>query len=313
MFCGFWGNRIFSTCRLGCIIQVWVQVQASADHQPSLYRGQSQVLTAKSMTELLGAVGNMLQHSSGFSDWKAKHRAFSSQLQLLLGCAGSAWQQYLLNEEVAAPVILSESEFKNPSVQKVLMLCKFKGLNLVMLCKCLAVTVAGMRVEKLWVWNRPVTLFFRFCKNSRKTRAKRFQILLLWGYTIDIISDYQLLPCPWARQKSWNFHPSLSLNKASLGQHRDKNKATAWIGILLVESQRACCIFELAYCVWLSLTSYRPVMHTCPHFCARVCSSHMMRDPARALQQDLSRSLNILTCFNTHTPASVNSWHAAKA
>ena len=70
--------------------------------------------------------------------------------------------------------------------------------------------------------------FFRFCKNSRKKMANPFQILLLWGYKIDIISDHQLLPCPWARQKSWNFHPSLSLNKASLGQNRDKNKATAW-------------------------------------------------------------------------------------
>ena len=46
------------------------------------------------------------------------------------------------------------------------------------------------------------------------------------------------------------------------------------------------------YCARRSLTSYRPVTHTCSHFGARVRRRHMMRETARACSP---RSLNVFT------------------
>ena len=39
------------------------------------------------------------------------------------------------------------------------------------------------------------------------------------------------------------------------------------------------------YCARQSLTPYRPVVHTCPHFGARVRRCHMLRETARAPPQ----------------------------
>ena len=39
------------------------------------------------------------------------------------------------------------------------------------------------------------------------------------------------------------------------------------------------------YCAPRSSTSYRPVVHTCSHFCACVCRRHMLLETARAQQQ----------------------------
>ena len=59
---------------------------------------------------------------------------------------------------------------------------------------------------------------------------------------------------------------------------------THWflLGLFLARMLHFRASHHTTYCARRSLTSYRPVMHACSHFGARVCRRHMMRETALA-------------------------------